>query len=491
MGQKIPRGEIVSIPHRAGAAKVDEVDVRYFANVLADASVGLSEISPSGRFVDANAELCRIVGRSPEETTHLTISQVTHPDDVDRSRKAVAAVMESGISETIDKRYVRPDGSVVWTKSSIARIGASRKDAHIMLATRDVTDTVKAETALSESERRFRQFAEASPNVIWVRNAETLEFEFINDAVSRVYGIESNDLGAGHDLDAWTAAILPQDRDAALASLHSVRGGEKAVAEYRIRLSDGTLRWIRSTTFPMVDDDGTIRSIGGICGDATEEKLAFQARNELLSELQHRARNIMSIVRSVVRRSSRTSADLPEFVNHLEGRLGVLSRTQNLLTRDVDALVDLETMVRDELTVQAAEEDRVVVAGPKVALASREAEVLALTIHELATNSVKFGALTLPDGRTSISWSVDASRVPRILRFEWNESGVQAQTSGIRRGFGWEMVERRLPYDLGGEGRMHVEPDGLRAMVTFPLTTADASAAEASEETGSSDRIHG
>lgn len=215
-----------------------------------------------------------------------------------------------------------------------------------------VAERVRAEAALRESEERFRQFAHAAAEGGWIRNAGTLDMEYVSSAAGRIYGVEPQALLGG--VQHWAGLIVPEDRDVALAHMEEARHGEVVVHEFRIqRPSDDDFRWIRSTDFPLFDDQGGVQRIGGLAEDVTEAKLAVEHQGVLLAELQHRVRNIMALLRSITERTSERAESVPEYRDLMMGRLLAFARVQALLTRTANVSVGITSIVRDEVNVQA------------------------------------------------------------------------------------------------------------------------------------------
>ena len=208
---------------------------------------------------------------------------------------------------------------------------------------------------------------------------------------------------------------------------------------------------------------------------AVERARAEQRQKLLLAELQHRVRNILASVRSVIQRSSQSSDTLEDLLMHLEGRIDSMARTQVVLTRNPGVEVDLEDLVREELLSQATPESQVSVEGPQVRLPSKAAEVLNLAVHELATNSIKYGALAARNGRVVIAWRLNFRGEQPWLRFAWIESGVRVVAAAPRReGFGAELITRRIPYELGGTGAFELKPGGSHCIIEFPLADRES-----------------
>jgi two-component sensor histidine kinase len=199
-----------------------------------------------------------------------------------------------------------------------------------------------------------------------------------------------------------------------------------------------------------------------------------------LTELQHRARNVLALVRSIIRRSGDLAESQEDFASHLEARISALARTLGALTIDGDTGPELEDLVRAELIANAAREAQFAIAGPSLRLSTRAAETIALTLHELTTNSLKFGALTAPSGRIHVSWTIE--HAPAILHWRWQESGVSiVQSAQQRRGFGRELIERVLPYELGATTRFTIAPGGVHCEIDLPLNERTAAGARPQE----------
>lgn len=192
----------------------------------------------------------------------------------------------------------------------------------------------------------------------------------------------------------------------------------------------------------------------------------------LLAELQHRVRNTLAVIRSIVRRTGATSANFEEFQQHLDGRLGAFARTQAYVTRDPEGGVDLELIIRDELLAHAAGDDEhMLIGGPRVRLNARQAETIGLAVHELASNAVKHGALASAGDHIEVSWSLVGEGSPQMLHFSWRErvTGRTIEPPG-RSGFGTELLDRVLSYELDARTSIQFLPDGLSYVAEIPLS---------------------
>ena len=207
--------------------------------------------------------------------------------------------------------------------------------------------------------------------------------------------------------------------------------------------------------------------------DVTAITRAEERTRILLAELQHRVRNTLGVVRSIARRTAETSGSVDDFAMHLDGRLMAFARTQSLVTRDPEGGVDLEFLIADELQAYRVKEtDQVRISGPSVRLQPKAAETLGLAIHELATNAVKYGALSNRRGSIEATWSIEPDGEVFQLAFEWRElDGPQVDGPPARRGFGTELLERTLSYELKARTDLSFQRDGLRCSILLPLTS--------------------
>jgi len=386
-----------------------------------------------------------------------------HPADRDRVRDALPRTLAGG-NQNVEYRVLRPDGEVRHildtgfpirdSDGSIVRVGGIAQD---------LTERRRQEKALEESERRFRSLVEGIPQMVW-RADEEGRCTWVSPQWTDFTGLASADsFGWG-----WLDAVHPGDREAVRQSWRDAAKTERMQGEWRLCCTDGSEhRWFQTRATPVRDDNGEVVEWLGTSTDIGGQ-VEMQERLELLlAELQHRVRNLLGMVRSIVRQSAEGYDDVDDYVAHLTGRIDAMARTQVMLTRKAGAAIDLEALVREELS-RVADENRIAITGPSVELSARAAEVLTLAVHELATNSIKYGALGC-EGRLAIRWFVTMRDKEDWLELMWEERCPEPVEASGRRGFGTELIEGRVPYELKGEGSIRIEPEGLLAEIAFPL----------------------
>lgn len=348
----------------------------------------------------------------------------------------------------------------------------------------EVGAKLRAEAALRESEERLRGFGEASTDVLWIRDARTLQWEYLTPAFEAIYGISCDEALRGANFRNWAELIVPEDRARAVDAIRRVRAGEQVVFDYRIRRpSDGAVRWLRNSDFPIPDEAGRVAKVGGTGRDVTAEREAADALAEsegrlqvLVEELQHRTRNLVAVVRSVAERTGRGAADLPDFQARFLDRLAALGRVQGLLSRLREGdRVTFDEVLESELDALGGGDGKVELDGPDgVRLRSGTVQMIAMGLHELATNAAKYGALRQEGARLRVQWRVapGARGRPR-LHVDWKESGVAMPPDGEAprgSGQGRELIERALPYQLGAKTELEMGADGVRCRMELPVS---------------------
>ncbi len=588
--------------HRAeGALRQNE---EQLAAIFANAAVGLSELAQDGRFLRANDELCRILGRTREEVLRLTAFDVTHPDDVPLSLAAIAEARRTNQPASMDKRYLRPDGSFVWANSRVQRLDHGEGQPSTQLAvTADLTDRRAAEERMRESEARLQLALDASRMGIWTYDPVADRFEF-DERAAAIGGVEpigalpalsvmalfhpddvglvqarltealdphgsgwneaevrfvhsdnsvrwaharahaifdgdgqsrwnirllgtllditerkqaevalreseagfravanlvpgflwSSDLegratwfsgrwfqytGQSEDEalgDGWLEVVHPEDRQATIASfLQVVKEGRQSSQEYRLRGQDGTYRWFMVRAEPIRDASGQFVQCYGAVTDIHETHELQQRQAVMVDELQHRTRNLLTVVRAIAQQTMAQTGPSALFREQFNDRIAALSRVQGLLSRSDQEPITIRALVQTELDALGAAtmRERVALQGPRVVLRKASVQTLALALHELATNARKYGALASEQGVLRVSWDTyTAEAGEQRLSLTWLEEGISTPEEGspIRRGYGRELIEKALPYALKARTSYELGGTELRCSIDLPLT---------------------
>jgi PAS domain S-box-containing protein len=450
-------------------------EMRFRAALEID-TVGVIYLDLGGRIIDANDAFLAMGGYSREDLQagRLTWQGLTPPEWMKASERAVAELKATGRTSPYEKEYIRKDGSRWWALFAAKRL----PDGTVFEFVLDVTARKQTEAALQKSEERFQYVARATRDIIWDIDL-VADRVWWSDAMLRQLGYAPEDIGRD---TAWCFAhIHPEERERVVSGMREAAAGtgDSWLDEFRYQRADGSYAYIADKGFLIRDPEGMAVRMIGAMQDITERKHAEEALRAsesqaklLLAELQHRVRNTLSVIRSIVRRTVQTSKSVEDYAMHLDGRINAFARVQTAVARDPAAGLDLTQLVADELlTCVAQEGEQVRIVGPSVRLQPKAAETFGLAIHELATNAVKHGALSVPHGDIRISWRVQNGEETPQLVFEWKESGLnKVAAKRRRRGFGTDLLERTLTYELKAKTMQAFEPDGLRCTIELPLT---------------------
>jgi len=364
------------------------------------------------------------------------------------------------IKHTPEGRFAAEDARVL---QSLARFAAAASQMISAL------DEVTAErSVLRASEERLRLIVENARDYAIFTTDRGGRIDRWYEGAAEVFGWTAEE-AIGQPAEITFTADDRAKGEPGMERQTAARDGRAPNVRWHVR-KDGKRIFIDGSAFPLHSRDGALTGFLKIGQDVTERKRAEEHQKTLLAELQHRVRNIMAMIRSVARRTSETADTVEDYVQHLEGRISAMARTQALLTRDIQAEVDLENLILDELQMQAAQPGQYALTGPDISLPPKAAEVLGLAIHELATNAVKYGALMENGGRVDVRWALLHGEKTAQLSLIWSESGVRIDAEPTRRGFGTELITHRVPYELQGTGTVEFGPTGLIATLAFPLS---------------------
>jgi two-component sensor histidine kinase len=293
----------------------------------------------------------------------------------------------------------------------------------------------------------------------------------LTQTAARMYGLAAL---TPLSLLLWRQGVSDGDRPRVTAALQAMADSAADGLRYTLTGPDGQDRELLERWRVTRPSGGRSPTLLGVVTDVSGEAAQESRRRELIHELQHRMKNILSVVRSMARRTAAHSSSIEEFSAHFEGRLAALAQVQTTLARTRDGRADLEDLVRQELVHSLGTDDGVEIAGPPIALRGRRVELLALALHELAANAVKFGSLSR-GGRLSITWEdrpATADRA-RSLLISWLEQSDTPALPAASQGFGHELVQRGLPYELDARVEIDFLTSGLRCTIDLPLDAGD------------------
>lgn len=335
----------------------------------------------------------------------------------------------------------------------------------------DMTLRRQHEIALMDSEERFRLLATTVPHLVF-RSTTDGRRTWASPQWAAYTGM-TNEQSEGF---GWLDAIHPDDRHTALEKWDEAGSdGEGYYGEHRIRRKrDGMYRWHQTRAVPIRTAIEGPQEWVGSAADIHDMRMLQERQGILVGELQHRTRNLLAVVRSIASQTIATVDTLPEFQRAFDSRLGALSRVQGLLSRaEDDESVSVEHLLRMELGAVTGDWGRVKLAGPRVLIGDGSLQTLTLAIHELSTNAARHGGLADPEGRVEVEWFKRGKQETSLLVIEWREKFTPRASQRQRQGFGRQLIEEAIPYQLGASTRFMLEADSLHCVLSLPLDSQE------------------
>lgn len=322
--------------------------------------------------------------------------------------------------------------------------------------TRNLTESKSAEQRL----RSLASIVESSDDAIVSKNLDGIIANW-NRGAERIFGYTSEE-AIGQPI----TIVIPADRQSEEREiLTRIRGGEHIDHFETIRQrKDGGLIVVSLTISPVKDDDGKIVGASKIARDITEQKRNQELISTLAREAEHRSKNLLATVQATVRLSQSETPD--GLKRAIEGRIQALANVHSLFVKTRWNGADLSTIATQELAPYSEKNQRRVrIDGPPVFLEPDLAQAIAISLHELATNAAKYGALAVPDGQVELKWSHDADG---RLHLRWTESSGPKVQEPTHKGFGGRIIEQMIAQR---SGKMHFDwrADGLVCEITLKV----------------------
>lgn len=428
--------------------------------------------------VFANAAFSKLTGFEHHEVLGRNCRFLQGPgtdrDDVARLRQAV----EAREPIELDLLNYRKDGSTFWNRLLVSPVFdedgqvtyffASQFDVtvereRLARLERDRAD-LEAEVGqrtsdLVQAEHRLRFALDAARLGSWSLDLRT-ERMSVTDQCKINFGRPVSEPFLYADI---VAAVHPDDRAvrdealrAALAETDDYR------AEYRIHTPAGEERWLAVRGQVYRSADGTPLLLVGVSQDITDRKQAEEHRALLSNELSHRVKNMLATLQAIVSQTLRSAPSLEDANTVLSARIRSMDAANDLLVNEQWEGAAIRQLIERALApFQPGGRERMRLAGPDIRIPPRLAVGLALALHELATNAVKYGALSTAQGMIEISWHVVDGHKPDRLHFRWEEVGGPAVTPPVRVGFGSKLIQRVLASENDGVAELDYPPSGL------------------------------
>jgi PAS domain S-box-containing protein len=448
-------------------ASPESLAARWLAAIVESSDDAIVGKTLDGIITSWNPAAERLFGYTSTEVIGRPISLLAAPGHEHEMPAILQRLRRGEKIEHFETVRRRKDGSLVDVSLTVSPI--RDQEGRIVGASkiaRDITEHRRTERALLESEERFRNLANTVPDIVWTA-APDGTITFANDRWFRFCGITPQ-----RNAGDWPELVLhPDDRARCIAQWNlALREGTDYEIEVRNRRHDGEYRWFLTRAVPIRSADGRITAWIGSTTDIDDRKQAEQHQRMLTAELSHRVKNMLAVVQVLAEHSGSKATSVEECLAAFRGRLQALSAAHNILLASDWKWASLTSLVRTALEPYLGDGDRIRLDVRDLGLEPEAALTLALGLHELATNAAKYGALSSPAGRVSLSARVHRGETGEELRIVWRESGGPAVEPPAVAGFGTTMLSRAIEYQHDGRAELDWRREGLVCRLALPLT---------------------
>jgi PAS domain S-box-containing protein len=469
--------EVTREPVRILGNSVDITERKQAELALADRDLQLALASKAGLIgrhtYDVDTEVIQfspgyaVIHGLPEGTTEIARSEwlaLMHPEDAERIHLFRSrAFCEHRSGYNVEYRVVHSSGEVRWIElRTVISYGSDGRPKRVIGVNIDITERKRAEIALQASEAKLAGILAIAGDAI-ISIDEDHRITLFNKAAERLFGYSQGEM-IGQPMDLLIPTRFRRTHDRHIERFTSEPDIPRRMSEQREvpgRRKNGEEFPIEASISKLKVGEEWVCTV--VLRDITERKRAEERQRALLAELDHRVKNALSTVSSVVSQTWQVSRSVATFAEALDARIRSMAATHDLLSSGGWQGISLAELVWRELAPYATR-DNTEISGPDIVLKSEAGQAMAMVLHELTTNAAKYGALSIEKGRVSIRWDQRPNGHSRShLVFEWQEVGGPPVEALGKPSYGTTTIRDLIPYEFGGTVDLVLAADGVRA----------------------------
>jgi PAS domain S-box-containing protein len=425
----------------------------FYAALVESSDDAIVAKNTDGIVISWNPAAERLFGWSADEMVGGSIRRLLPADRQEEEDQILARIRSGERVKPFYTKRLHKDGHLLDVEVSVSpvRDSGGRIIGASKLA-RDVGEYLRVQQAVRESEERFRTLAENISQFAWMAHPDGQIFWF-NKRWYEFTGFSDDDSMDGQGRQV----VHPDHRESVVDTYNrAIAAGEDYEDTFPMRAKDGEYCWFLSRAKPIRNEGGEIVRWFGTNTDITEQREQAEQIRLLLMEVNHRSKNMLTTIQALARRSAPGEEG---FLARFEDRVQSLAINQDILVGREWREVPIDELVRLQLAFIHDAPGEFVVGGPPISLAPRAAEVIGMALHELATNSLKYGALSTEDGSVDIGWSHRPDGTGLMLW--WRENGGPPVVRPAHNGFGTTLIRDVPQHNLGAEVSLHYHPGGV------------------------------
>jgi PAS domain S-box-containing protein len=425
----------------------------FYAALVESSDDAIVAKNTDGIVISWNPAAERLFGWSSDEMVGGSIRRLLPADRQEEEDHILARIRAGERVKPFYTKRLHKNGHLLDVEVSVSPVrDESGKIIGASKLARDVGEYLRVQQAVRESEERFRTLAENISQFAWMAHPDGQIF-WCNKRWYEFTGFSDDDSMDGQGRQV----VHPDHRESVVDTYNrAIAAGEDYEDTFPMRAKDGEYCWFLSRAKPIRNEGGEIVRWFGTNTDITEQREQAEQIRLLLMEVNHRSKNMLTTIQALARRSAPGEEG---FLARFEDRVQSLAINQDILVGREWREVPIDELVRLQLAFIHDAPGEFVVGGPPISLAPRAAEVIGMALHELATNSLKYGALSTEDGSVDIGWSHRPDGTGLMLW--WRENGGPPVVRPAHNGFGTTLIRDVPQHNLGAEVSLHYHPGGV------------------------------